>query len=110
MTTRPPCWSEGQKCPNDCAAALLQQQAHNHFNLTGPWSGWRLRGRDLVGPGGERVSPERLRGLLWREAGTDRASSARNRREATPAARGRQPVKVVVIELADFLVGGVTAG
>lgn len=110
MTTRPPCWSEGQQCPNDCAAALLQQQAHNHFNLTGPWFGWRVRGRDLVGPGGERVSPERLRGLLWREAAADQVNAARSRREAARAVRDRQAVKVVVIELADFRVDGVAAG
>lgn len=40
----------------------------NHTPLHGPWEGWRMAGRDLVAPDRQRISPERLRGLLFREA------------------------------------------
>jgi hypothetical protein len=41
----------------------------NHVQLTGPWAGWRLAGRDLVSPAGERVQPHVLdRWLAGREA------------------------------------------
>lgn len=31
------------------------------------WYGWRLRGRYLVSPDGQRMTQERLRGLQWRD-------------------------------------------
>ena len=60
---RPPCLSPGAPM-NECASARYASQVHNHVDLTGPWAGWRLRGRDLVSPDGERISPQRLTGLL----------------------------------------------
>ena len=38
-----------------------------HADFAGDWSGWRLRGRDLISPDGDRVSARRLRGLLTME-------------------------------------------
>jgi len=35
--------------------------------LYGPWAGWRMAEKDLVSPDGDRISPHRLRGLLWVE-------------------------------------------
>jgi hypothetical protein len=31
------------------------------------WSGWRLAGHHLGSQNGDRMTPERLRGLSWRE-------------------------------------------
>ncbi|MCR6687081.1 hypothetical protein [Pseudoxanthomonas sp.] len=69
---RPPCWPFGEQCPNLCARQHLERVVYNHVELTGPWAGWRLAGRDLVSPGKPskalRITPGRLLGLLWREA------------------------------------------
>lgn len=77
---RPPCWPVGQSCPNPCAMAHYSHVVHNHVDLAGPWAGWRLAGRDLVGPGrgrdAVRISVDRLRGLLWREAAEARLRAA----------------------------------
>lgn len=50
--------------------------------LTGPWIAWRLAGRDLVAPYRQRISPERLRGLLFREASEKRLMIIRLQAEA----------------------------
>jgi hypothetical protein len=55
---------------------------HGALDLEGAWLGWRLRGRDLVSPDGDRISPTRLRGLMFLEAVTRR----KVRRAAKPAA------------------------
>jgi hypothetical protein len=36
-------------------------------DFNGEWYGWRLRSRHLVSPDGDRMTPERLCGLLWRD-------------------------------------------
>jgi hypothetical protein len=41
---------------------------YNEAALYGPWRGWRLAGRYLVNPTGERLMPERLRGLMFIES------------------------------------------
>ena len=54
---------------------------HNKTPLQGPWKGWRMAGQYLVGPGGERLTPERLRGLAWRmehEASIDAAKARKS--------------------------------
>lgn len=76
---RPPCWPDGQPCPNACAAALHDRIAHNLTPLYGPWTGWRMAGRELVSPDGDRISPERLRGLLWRQQAEARLAQVRSR-------------------------------
>lgn len=43
------------------------------------WAGWRFSGRLLVSPDGDRITPERLRGLLWRDAQEQRAAAVRAR-------------------------------
>lgn len=110
MQTRPPCWPEGVPCPNDCAAKLLNREAYNHVDLTGPWVGWKLRGRDLVSPDGMRLSPERVAGIAWREHNELRLEARRARAAAAAKARGQQPVKVVIVTLADYRQHGVAAG
>ena len=63
--------------PNPCAAAHYRRIADNHVALSGPWAGWRLAGRDLVAPDRQRISAERLRGLMFREASEKRLSVSR---------------------------------
>ncbi|MFD0323841.1 DUF3653 domain-containing protein [Lysobacter gummosus] len=87
MTTRPPCWPDNQPCPNNCAAALHERVVYNRQDLTGPWQGWRFRGRDLISPNGTRMSPERLQGLAWREHSEARLIQVRSRNAATKAAK-----------------------
>ena len=67
------------------------------------WHGFRFAGRWLVGPDGDRMTPHRLRGLLWRDAMELRRAGYASRRaaEAGKIASGRQrTVKVLVIDIA----------
>lgn len=54
-------------CKYESTEAHYQRVVHNTMALHGPWAGWRMAGHELVSPDGDRVRPERLRGLLWRE-------------------------------------------
>lgn len=72
---QPPCLSPGVPM-NDCARNLYAEKVLGHVDLSADWSGWRLRGRWLVSPEGERINPERLRGILFREAGEQRVARA----------------------------------
>lgn len=45
------------------------------------WPGWRFSGDKLVSPDGDRITPERLRGLLWRQASEARLSRLQARRQ-----------------------------
>jgi hypothetical protein len=56
MDFRPPCWREGQSCPNNCARALYQRTLYNETPLYGPWSGWRMIGQRLVSPHREWIA------------------------------------------------------
>ena len=42
-------------------ATWLQDRVHTRYDLTGPWAGWRVRGKVLTGPGGQRFTPDGLR-------------------------------------------------
>lgn len=42
-------------------ATWVQDRLYNRHDLTGPWAGWRVRGRWLIGPKGLRVTPQMLR-------------------------------------------------
>lgn len=77
---RPPCWPEGQPCPNNCAYQLAERTIYNLTPLYGQWAGWRMAGRVLVSPDGDRISPERLRGILFREAGHLRLQKLRRKK------------------------------
>lgn len=86
--TRPPCWPDGQPCPNSCAQALYERDVYGKQYLTAQWQGWRLAGRVLVSPDGDRISPERLRGILF-------AESMRTRRRAgLPGGRSASVVRI----------------
>lgn len=88
---RPPCWPEGQPCPNSCAAALYERTVYNHQHLGGPWTGWRMAGRVLVSPDGDRITPERLRGILWREGLEKRRRGSAHAEKRVSRMTGRRP-------------------
>ena len=65
---RPPCWRDGQPCPNPCAAQLYRRVVWNETPLYGQWAGWRMAGTRLVSPSREWIAPHVLDRMLWREA------------------------------------------
>lgn len=75
---RRPCHSHGCN-PNPCAAAHYRLIVDNHVALSGPWAGWRLAGRDLLALDRQRIGPERLRGLMFRDASERRLSVNRTK-------------------------------
>lgn len=82
-----------------------------NFDFEDEWYGWRLRGRHLVSADGQRMSIERLRGLMWRDKMELRLKGYASRRaaeEARPAAN-RPTVKVLVIDLGDYRHRGTAA-
>ena len=76
-TNAPPCIKAGLGW-NKCAERQFEEQILNHINLVAEWNGWKFKGKDLVSPDGMRISPQRLRGILWAEkqlsGGSPRAS------------------------------------
>lgn len=69
----PPCLRPGEPM-NPCARALYAYEVNATTDLPADWLGWRLRGRVLISPDGDRITPARLRGLLFVEANQKRAS------------------------------------
>lgn len=62
----PPCLVSGAEF-NNCAKALYAWRVNALGEMPGEWAGWRLAGRYLVSPDGDRISPRRLRGILFAE-------------------------------------------
>ncbi len=76
------------------------------------WYGWRLRGRHLVSADGQRMTIERLRGLMWRDQMELRLAGYASRRKAEDAKRAAQyrtTVKVLVIDLSTYRHHGIAA-
>lgn len=72
-------------------------------DVPAPWSGWSFSasGRHLLSPDRHRITPERLAGILWRDAMELRRAGLKSRREAEKRVlQGK--VKVVVVDLADW--------
>lgn len=92
LDSRPRCWEPGTQCPDSCASDHYRRVVNNHVALTGPWAGWRLAGRDLVAPSGERI-PERSNAADLRDA--------TRKRNAARKARQQSMVKVVVVDRAN---------
>jgi len=90
---------------------MADAQLYQRIDLTGPWQGWRIRGRCLVSPDGDRISPERLRGLAWRMEAEARRDQARAKRIAAERATG-PVVTVLRLPLVDWQAErfGVAAG
>lgn len=83
------------------------------IDLEGHWYGWRLADRYLISPSGQRITRERLAGLLFRDELELRRAGFASRRAADANRRARQyqsPVKVIVVDLADLRVHGMAAG
>lgn len=55
-------------CHAEHSEGHYERVVHNKTALYGPWAGWRMAGRFLVAPDRERITPERLCGILWRES------------------------------------------
>lgn len=64
-------------CQVEHPVAHHQRVVYNQMPLHGPWQGWRMAGRDLVSPDGDRISPRRLVGILWVERCRQRLDQAR---------------------------------
>jgi hypothetical protein len=83
-----------------------------HIDLVDEWEGWRIRGRFLISPDGDRLTIGRIKGLAWRDHFELRREGYASRRAAEAGKRGRQygpTVKVVIIDLQDYRVGGLAA-
>lgn len=80
-----------------------------HIDLEEDWYGWRLRGRHLVSPDGDRLTPERLKGIVWRESMELRRAGFASRRKADAGRKDGQLVKVVVIALGEYRLRGIGA-
>lgn len=82
-----------------------------NFDFEDEWYGWRLRGRHLVSDDGQRMTVERLRGLMWRDKMELRLKGFASRRAAEQSRKSaNQPkVKVIVMDLADYRHRGLAA-
>lgn len=83
------------------------------MDLTDEWHGWRIRGRWLIDPDGQRIPLNRLRGLLWRDELELRRAGYESRKRAEAGRIGaayRPRVRVVVIDLAEYRANGLTVG
>ncbi|MGO4222202.1 hypothetical protein AB4Y64_10160 [Lysobacter sp. TAF61] len=56
-----------------------------NYDFEDDWYGWGLRGRHLVSEDGQRMTIERLRGLMWRDKMKLRRAGYANRRKAEEA-------------------------
>lgn len=72
---QPPC-IKPRASVNPCARRLYAEKVLGHVDLSADWAGWRLRGRWLISPEGDRINPLRLRGLMFREANEQRRHKA----------------------------------
>jgi len=88
-------------CEIETEAEHFDRVVHNKTPLHGPWAGWRMAGKDLVAPDGTRVSPTRMRGVLFRIEAEERLQRARIR-NASRKERHRELVKVVIVDLGDW--------
>lgn len=61
---------------NTCARTLYAERVLGHIDLPGEWAGWKLRGRWLLSPDGDKINPQALRGLLFRDASEKRLQRA----------------------------------
>lgn len=83
-------------CKQESTRAHWERVVQNKTPLHGPWSGWRMAGRVLVSPHRERITPERLAGLIWRDANEKRLSGIGNKNSA------RQRPDCPVLDLGEF--------
>lgn len=87
--------------PEQAMQFMFDVLVSQRVDLTGPWQGWKVRGSNLVSPDGDRITPERLRGLAWRHALETRRDAARAKRAAHDGI-SRQVVTVLRIQNDDW--------
>ena len=81
--------------------------------LPSEWDGWTIKGNYLVTPTGEKIHRRRVEGMAFREHLELRRAGYASRRAAEAAKRGRQygaKVKVVIVDLHEYLANGLAAG
>lgn len=74
-------------CQAESTEAHHERIVHNRMPLYGPWAGWRMAGRELGSPDGDRITPRRLAGVLWAENSRKRILKAQQRPAPTPQAK-----------------------
>ena len=79
----------------------MDQQTSNHIRFGGDWYGWRMAGKDLVSPEGTRISPTRMKGIVWRIESEARLAQAAARNTARKAVR-QADVKVLIVPNEDW--------
>lgn len=65
-------------------AQQLQDKVYGRHDLTGPWTGWTIRGKVLKGPHGITLTPDFLRSLQDATQPTTGALDPRNARSNAP--------------------------
>ena len=60
------------RCKAEHPESHYDRVVHNKCDLHGPWDGWRMAGKDLVSPQGDRINAHRLAGFLWVERAKSR--------------------------------------
>lgn len=88
---QPDCIIPGQPL-NKCARQLYAEKVLGHLDLQADWAGWRIRGKWLISPEGDRINATRLRGILFRE-------SMEKRRHKAGIKSGHQEAGVVSLAL-----------
>lgn len=81
---------------------------YQHIDFAGTWQGWKLRGRELVSPDKDRITPQRLLGLLWRDEMELRLAGFASRKKAEQAKQSPK-VRVLVVDLQEYREHGVAA-
>lgn len=58
---KPPCCPDG-RVTNPCARTLYDARVYGRVDLpASDWTGWKIRGNKLIGPGGMTFTPATLR-------------------------------------------------
>ncbi|MGV8950484.1 MAG: DUF3653 domain-containing protein [Cypionkella sp.] len=67
----PGCWH----CKAETTDDHYDRIVYNKQLLYAEWNGWRMAGRFLIGPHGERFTPDRLAAIAWNDRKQKRVSS-----------------------------------
>lgn len=78
----------------------VTQVIPNHSDWTG--FRWTEAGKYLVGPDGDQLTAQRIKGLMWRDHMELRLAGHASRKSAEKNRANRQKVKVVVVDLGDY--------
>lgn len=85
----PPCVDDTHQL-NPCARNVYDQHVQGLYRLAGPWSGWRIQGHALIGPGGVRWTPATLHAAMtWQAYGL---AGLAELRDALSASCGTYPL------------------